>query len=87
MWLLPGIVGLVFQVDPLKGDYLFQSLLTELERRVSSGELDLTEDQVMALLSVHEELYCSEYFRWNPAAHMHPFCRSLREIIGDSTEG
>ncbi len=78
LWLVPGIVRVVFQTDPPCGDRLLQRLFSELLERIHKGHLRLTEAQRACVLEVHEFFYCTESFGWNPDRHLHPLCRSIR---------
>lgn len=81
LWLMPGIIRVVFEVDPQKGDGLLQNLFSELNKRISKGELSLTQAQMASLLEVHEVFYCTEDFNWNPDNHSHPLCGAMRHAI------
>ena len=87
LWLVPGIIRVVFDVYPQKGDRLLKELFSELNKRISECELKLTQTQMASLLDVHEAFYCTEDFDWNPDAHAHPLCGKFLRAIAANPNG
>jgi hypothetical protein len=87
LWLVPGMIRVVFEVDPPKGDNLLQDVFSELKSRMSKSGLSLTQVQMASLLEVHEVFYCTEDFNWNPENHAHPLCDAIRHAINANTNG
>ncbi len=87
LWLVPGMIRVVFEVDPVKGDVLLQDVFSELDKRISKSELSLTQAQMVSLLEVHEVFYCTEDFDWNPDKHSHPLCDSMLHANNANTNG
>lgn len=87
LWLIPGMIRVVFEVDPQKGDRLLQAVFSELNKRVSEGELRLTQAQMTSLLEVHEVFYSTEDFDWNPYNHVHPLCHTISHAINANING
>lgn len=74
LWLIPGIVRVIFEDDPQSGDCVLESLIAEIHFRVSNKELILDRNQMVALLELHEAFYCSEEFGWRPDLYNDPLC-------------
>jgi hypothetical protein len=81
LWLVPGMIRVVFEVEPHRGDLLLQALFSELDKRISEGELKLTHAQMTSLLEVHEVFYSTDDFDWNADAHVHPLCDAINRAI------
>jgi len=87
LWLVPGMIRVVFEVEPQKGDVLLQEIFSELNKRISKADLSLTQAQMASLLEVHEFFYCTEDFDWNPDSHTHPLCETIRHAINPTPNG
>lgn len=87
VWLVPGMIRVVFEADPQKGDLLLREIFSELNKRISDGELRLSQAQMASLMEVHEHFYCTEDFDWNPDDHVHPLCDTISQAINANTNG
>lgn len=87
LWLVPGMIRVVFEVDSQRGDRLIQAIYSEFNKRILDGDLTLTRQQMEVLLDIHETFYCSEAFNWNPSEHNLTLCDTLRRALLATSSG
>ena len=81
LWLVPGLVRVIFEEVERAGDQLLQDLFSVLQGRLGNGDLQLSPRQAKSLLNVYDVFYGREIFWRGPQHEQHPFCQSLDGLV------